>query len=85
MARYWFRPRKYGYGARPSTWQGWALVAAFVAVIGALSLWLKAVGPPSSERILAHLALVGALTIAVVWVSWKKTDGEWRWRWGGED
>ena len=22
---YWFRPKRYGYGATPITWQGWLL------------------------------------------------------------
>jgi hypothetical protein len=28
----WFRPKTYGYGATPSSWQGWLAVAAFLAV-----------------------------------------------------
>ena len=83
MAQYWFRPRKYGYGAAPSSWEGWVFIAAFVVVIGALTLWLDFGGPPSRNRIVAHLLSVAGLTIAFVWVCWKKTDGEWRWRWGG--
>ena len=26
MTTYWFRPKRYGYGATPVTWQGWVLV-----------------------------------------------------------
>ena len=32
MAR-WFKPKTYGYGATPVTWQGWAIVAGFVAAV----------------------------------------------------
>jgi len=33
MSRYWFRPKRYGYGATPVTWEGWALVAGFVVIV----------------------------------------------------
>jgi len=85
MTRYWFRPRKYGYGARPTTWEGYLLIAVFVVIVGALSLALTNGGPPSQARILTHFLSVGLLAIVFVWICWKKTDGEWRWRWGGED
>jgi hypothetical protein len=33
MARYWFRPRWYGYGATPVTWEGWVLTIGVTGVI----------------------------------------------------
>lgn len=33
----WFRAKRYGWGWRPVTWQGWAVVAVWVA---AFSGWL---------------------------------------------
>jgi hypothetical protein len=33
MARYWFKPRRYGYGATPVTWEGWALWSAAAAIV----------------------------------------------------
>ena len=29
----WFKPRRYGHGASPSTWQGWATILAFVIIV----------------------------------------------------
>lgn len=29
----WFGSKRYGFGLRPQTWQGWAVVAAIVIVI----------------------------------------------------
>jgi len=31
--RYWFEPKSYGYGAQPITWEGWAVVIAFVGYL----------------------------------------------------
>ena len=33
MAPVWFKPKRYGYGATPITWQGWALVIGFAAAV----------------------------------------------------
>jgi hypothetical protein len=80
MTRYWFKPKRYGYGATPATWEGWAftgLIAAIVAV-GA-SLLLGNGHAPSGTMWWAFLAIVIALTVVVAKF---KTDGAWRWRWG---
>jgi len=82
MTTYWFRPKRYGYGATPTTWQGWTVTIAIVLAIVAVSLVLQL-----TENLWAVAAVLafdvvalGALAI----ISRRKTDGEWRWRWGGE-
>ena len=84
MARYWVRPRKYGYGATPKTWQGGALIAAYRVALGLLAVWLRQETPPSLNRVMIYAASAVGLTIALVWICRIKTDGVWRWRWGGE-
>lgn len=83
MTRYWFCPRKYGYGAEPTTWQGWAIVAAYILVLGLLSWWAQ--GGVNTERLAVFLVSALALTIGLIWICRKKTDGEWRMRWGKRD
>ena len=35
MTKYWFRPKRYGFGATPITWQGWAVtIATVLAMVG---------------------------------------------------
>jgi len=34
MAEYWFKPKRYGYGATPATWQGWAVTLGTVLAMG---------------------------------------------------
>jgi hypothetical protein len=83
MTRFWFKPKRYGYGARPVTWEGWllSLSPAAVAVIG--TWWL------ATQQRADNVALVSALlfvvlvtTVAVILISKQRTDGAWRWRWG---
>ena len=83
MNEYWFKPKTYGYGATPNTWQGWAVVAVAVIVIVAAALLILGNGGHRPSAYVAFFA-VEALVIAALWVVCRhKTDGEWRWRWGG--
>ncbi|HVX34614.1 MAG TPA: hypothetical protein VHC71_00155 [Hyphomicrobium sp.] len=81
MAEYWFRPKKYGFGATPITWQGWAVTLATVLAMVAVTVFLRL-------HTRSFLGLVGlfafdALALGVLLVvSRRKTDGEWHWRWG---
>ncbi len=77
----WFRPKRYGYGATPSTWQGWLLTIAFVALLAGIMTTLES-GAAGAEARLAALAAAAAATVLFIWIAWKKTDGPWRWRWG---
>ena len=79
----WFRPKTYGYGATPSSWQGWLAVAAFIAVEALLAwLLLGFEEEPRTGRLLAFLAISAVLVVGFMRLSKARTDGEWRWRWG---
>jgi hypothetical protein len=81
MTTYWFRPKRYGYGATPTTWQGWALILGTVAAMIAVSVALR-----RNEGPLLGIGLMlgfNVLALAVLFVvTRRKTDGEMRWRWG---
>lgn len=69
----WFAPKRYGYGAGlPIAWQGWALVAGFIALVVLASRlspgWAAAVVFPA--------------LVILIEVSRRRTRGGWRWRWG---
>jgi uncharacterized membrane protein len=74
---YWFVPKRFGYGATPVTWQGWAVTLGFA---GALLLALRLL-PTVPEKIIVALALIVAMSA----ISAAKTDGAWRWRGGERD
>lgn len=85
MQHYWFKPKRYGFGAAPSSWQGWALTVAYVAIVAALGAWMSAVEGEVATRALPFIAIVLALTILFVGIAWRTTEGGWRWRWGDKD
>ena len=75
----WFAPQRFGIGAgRPIAWQGWALVASFLAAL--LLAWLLF----GSEDLRA-LAIIVPATLALLVISAATTKGGWRWRWGEEE
>jgi len=85
MPTYWFKQRRYGMGATPTTWQGWVLVLVFLAIVIACMGVVFASGANNSPAgAIAAFAVLVIATIATVWVSWRKTEGGWRWRWGND-
>jgi hypothetical protein len=72
---YWFRPKLFGWGAVPVTWQGWAATLGLI-LLSLPVAWL------AETRSMAYLALLAPLVAGFIWLCWTRTDGEWRWRWG---
>ena len=81
MTEYWFRPKRYGYGATPVTWQGWAFTVGTVLAMVTASLYLRLTAK-SFWALVALLVFDAAAIAMLVIVSNRKTEGEWRWRWG---
>jgi hypothetical protein len=45
MAEYWFKPKRYGYGATPVTWQGWAVTRMALALGRPIGVVLRRINP----------------------------------------
>jgi len=52
--RPWFGPKRFGYGYRPQTWQGWLLLAALVALL----MTAASIAPGSPFFFVALVALI---------------------------
>jgi len=87
--QYWFKPKVFGYGATPTTWEGWAITAGYCVVIAIVTL--AAILLIESRGVTGAVlwvlwALWGTVlivaTAVLVTVSKRRTEGEWRWRWG---
>ena len=84
MTQYWFRPKRYGYGATPVTWEGWALTIAFVIVVATSIIAMELLAGTANSP--AWLIWATLVAVAIWWFAAlcrRHTDGEWRWRWGG--
>jgi hypothetical protein len=87
MSEFWFEPKRYGYGATPTSWQGWALTIGYVLVLAALGLPLLALQEAGGSDlglwlIPAWLAGIAMTTIVFLRICRARTNGAWRWRWG---
>jgi hypothetical protein len=81
MPKYWFKPKEFGYGATPSTWEGWALTVLALLLAAGVVL----VGPGIRDNLQRSLFVVIGLALVLVpyaYVAWRKTEGGWRWRAG---
>jgi hypothetical protein len=78
--RNWFPAKRYGWGwGIPSTWQGWLVMAAFVALLVLGSIVLH----PRTQlwAYLAYVVVLGALLCGICWLKGEPP----RWRWGRDD
>lgn len=74
----WFVPKRYGWGATPISWQGWAITIGFIVLALAVVLGFR-------DRPLVEVAILAPATILLLVVTAKTTKGGWRWRWGSDD
>jgi hypothetical protein len=81
MNEFWFRPRSFGYGATPVTWEGWAVVGIYAALVIVCALMLAL----REDKWVVWMSLIVLATVAMVPLARLKTDGPWAWSWGASE
>ena len=77
--QYWFPAKTFGWGwGLPCAWQGWVVLAAFLALVGLAAIRF----PPTSEPDGFTVALMVLIALLVI-VCWIKGEPP-RWRWGNK-
>ena len=80
MGKAWFAPKKYGYGSGlPVSWQGWVVLAGFLAASSVLPFLARALQPPALAVSVVFAGIV-ILVAALLLIARAKTEGGWRWR-----
>lgn len=75
--QFWFPAKRYGWGwGPPVTWQGWLVVAGFLALAVAGVFWF----PPEREK-LPFIVYFACITLALLGVCYIKGEPP-AWRWG---
>ena len=76
-SRYWFPAKRYGWGwGPPRTWQGWLVLAIFVALLALGALVLLPSQQPGA--FVVYTAILVAVLIAICYVTGEPPS----WRWG---
>ncbi len=80
MQKLWFKRKRYGWGWRPATWQGWVVTAGYVA--GVL-FFASTIGPNPNPREWFFMLLLPFLILSVTFIRIAYKTGEApRWQWG---
>jgi len=77
MNKYWFQSKIHGYGAYPSSWEGWLVIVAFIALV----IW-RASDMMNHLDTTRYFIELGSLVGILIVISIMKTDGKWKWNWG---
>lgn len=80
MSKAWFRPKQYGYGFTPSSWEGvLAMIVYVVAVISICTLLPRQFSDHLMSMIITAVAVL-LVTGAFLLVCTRTFEGDLRWR-----
>ena len=83
--KYWFKRRRYGYGWRPISWQGWTSIGLYLVVVVAGAWTIRDVPQGQFTReIGAYLLVVTVATAGLLRVAYRHGPRP-KWRWGKRD
>lgn len=80
MKKLWFRRKWYGWGWFPVTWEGWTVIAVYLAAVYGLVFYFS---PRISEDdvLLYIVAPTLVLTVLLLWICYKTGESP-KWQWG---
>lgn len=82
--KFWFKRKSYGWGWTPSTWQGWMILALFVAMVIFNAKRLEKMQLP--ENIFAiNFAIETAILVLILMIICYLTGEDPKWQWGRKD
>jgi hypothetical protein len=74
LNKYWFKPKKFGYGAYPITWEGWLVIFVFIIYLIVISkVFLE-------ELISVYFAFLFVGIIILIYISKIKTKENWKFK-----
>jgi len=85
MSQYWFKPKKYGLGMQPCSWQGWVAILVLIGVAVLLAYLTGLITTPDDEItnnqiIKFYISFFVVIVLFIVRIK-EKIKGGLRWRW----
>jgi hypothetical protein len=82
MQKPWFPAKRYGWGwGLPATWQGWVVLAVFVAFLTWNSIEISSARRSAPDLVPEFLARTFIATIIFILIAYR-TGEKPKWRWG---
>jgi hypothetical protein len=85
MSKYWFKPKRFGWGFFPITWQGWLSTLVLLSTL-LLSVYVNKINSEPSQSGVSKFILDTVIIISVFSCLFKdKVKGGLRWQWGSDN
>jgi|GEM_PF-603644 len=77
----WFTAKTYGYGWTPAAWQGWVVLALYVALSFGTFVAVESYSLSEKESVIVFAPLMLLYTVVLLFIC-ARTGEKARWRWG---
>ena len=77
----WFKAKRYGWGWRPCSWQGWIIMIAYTLVLLSSAVQLDAKSHSVSDTLINFAIVFIPVTLLLIVICYVKGDRPY-WRWG---
>jgi len=81
MKKFWFKRKRYGYGWRPATWQGWLVDFSYVILLVCIFSYIDQYSHSVSDTLIGIVMPMLLLTVVFVLITWL-TGERPRFQWG---
>jgi len=81
MKRFWFKRKRYGWGWRPATWEGWLVDFSYVILLVCIFSYIDRYSHSASDTLIGVIVPMLSLTIVFILITWL-TGERLRWQWG---
>ncbi len=82
--KYWFKRKFYGWGWSPASWEGWAFITIYIAILTLNAFRLDAPGLSVQQVLGDILPETAFLTILLIAICYCKGETP-HWQWGDPD
>ncbi|WKZ31173.1 MAG: hypothetical protein QY318_00155 [Candidatus Dojkabacteria bacterium] len=83
VRKLWFKRKTYGWGWYPSTWEGWLVIAVYLAISFAAIAYVSALKLSETQSAYVVLVVMTINTLILISISYLKGEPP-RWQWGEE-
>ena len=83
MKKLWFKNKTYGWGWTPASWEGWAVLGAYLVAVVWVFRDIDTQSHSGSDTLIGFFVPLIAMTTALIAIAWK-TGAKPEWRWAGK-